>query len=216
MPSDQIKKYGTVLIVSGPSGAGKTTVYQRLRHKLPSLKFSISCTTRAPRPGEVHNVDYHFLTREEFEHHIGIGAFLEYAEVHGNFYGTLKQGVEETVRASENILLDIDVQGVHQMRQAMKGSELENCFVYVFIGPPSLAELERRLRKRGTDSEEVILRRLGNSTGELAAWREYDYLVINDDFKDAARELEVILEASQLATTRFAPDCPFPRKDWMP
>ncbi len=200
-------KNGLALIVSGCSGTGKTTVIRRLLELLPDLHFSVSCTTRAPRPGEADGVDYHFVGRDEFLAMVGRGEFLEHAEVHGNFYGTPRREVEAFVFSGRNVLLDIDVQGARQVRRNIAGTRLADICVSVFVGPPSFAEAERRLRKRGTDSAEVIARRLANARGELAAWQEYDHLVINDEVDAAARRLLDILRTPQLPAMK-QPPCP--------
>lgn len=194
--------YGTALVVSGPSGTGKTTVCKALLNRMPELHFSISCTTRSKRPGEEDGVDYHFLTKKEFQERIRANAFLEYAEVHGNFYGTLRAEVEDYVDGGNPVLLDIDVQGARQVRTQVRHTRLEQCIEYVFVGPPSYAEMERRLRDRGTEADETIRQRLGNARGELAAWKEYDYLVINDHVERAVDDLHAIFRATATNTKR--------------
>ena len=201
------ERYGTALIVTGPSGAGKTTVCRRLLERVPELHFSVSCTTRPRRDGEQDGRDYHFLDRTEFEERVAAGDFLEYAQVHGEFYGTLRSEVERSVAGGQDVLLDIDVQGARQVRQNVADSWLQHGAVHVFFGPPSVAELERRLRGRGTDSEDVIQRRLANARDELQAWREFDYVVINDDVDAAAERLGAILAAPRHALPR-CPDLP--------
>ncbi|MCK5803899.1 MAG: guanylate kinase [Lentisphaeria bacterium] len=193
---------GVVLIVAGPSGAGKTTVYRKLMERVADLAFSVSCTTRSPRDGETDGADYHFLTCDQFQSRVANGLFLEHAEVHGNFYGTLLEEVQSAVAAGRDVLLDIDVQGGRQVRERIAGTSLERCVTFVFIGPPSISVLEQRLRGRGTDSEDVIQRRLRNAVGELDAWAEYDMLVINDDLETAVDELHAILVAARCATSQ--------------
>jgi guanylate kinase len=195
-----IPTLGTLLVMSGPSGVGKSTVFNRVRELHPGLRFSVSCTTRAPRTGEVEGTHYYFLSREEYDRRVAAGEFLEHAEVHGNGYGTLRSEVEKYVLAGEDVMLDIDVQGQRLIRQAVRGTRLEPAAVYVFLGPPSFAELERRLRNRGTDADEVIAKRLRNAGGEMAAWQEYDYLVISDQVEPSARQMEAILTAARCRT----------------
>lgn len=190
------------MILSGPSGVGKTTVYQRFLAHSPGVRFSVSCTTRAPRAGEADGVDYHFLDRGDFLRRVAAGNFLEHAEVHGNLYGTLRAEVEDTVRTGGDVLLDIDVQGARQVRASAAGTSLAPSLVFVFVGPPSLATLAGRLRGRGTDAEEVIQRRLRNARAELDAWREYDYLIVNDVLDEAVADLISVLAAARRATSR--------------
>ncbi|MBP5300578.1 MAG: guanylate kinase, partial [Victivallales bacterium] len=160
---------GLAIILSGPSGVGKFTIVRQAGTQLANWCFSVSCTTRAPRPGEVDGKDYHFYTKEHFEQEIAASSFLEWAEVHGNYYGTLRQPVQETIQSGGLMILDIDVQGARQIRTAIAGSPDEPSFVTVFVAPPSLTELERRLRGRGTETEESIQKRLKNARTELAA-----------------------------------------------
>lgn len=199
-----VPRLGTVLVVSGPSGAGKSTVCGRFFALEPRVHFSVSCTTRAPRPGEQHGREYYFLSRAQFEQSIREHGFLEYAEVHGNFYGTPRSEVEPYLERGADVLLDIDVQGARQVRRAAgPDSTVARAASFAFIAPPSFAELERRLRGRGTESEETIRRRLANARGELEAWREYDYLVINDTVEAAAERLRGILLAGRCAVPRL-------------
>lgn len=203
-----MKRLGTAIILSGPSGVGKSTVCSFLFKKYAELQFSVSCTTRAPRPGEVDGVAYHFLTIDDFKRRIDAGDFLEWAEVHGNYYGTLKQEVKPRVLNGQDIILDIDVQGMRLVRKSVLSEpEWGPSVISVFLAPPSLAALEQRLRGRGTETEESIQKRLGNAAKELAAWREYDYIVVNDVAEQAAARLDAILTAAhgRTATCTEAP-----------
>ena len=186
------ERLGQVLVICAPSGAGKSTLIRRLRDEFPDFAFSVSCTTRAPRAGERDGADYHFLSRKEFAERREVGYFAEWAEVHGNFYGTPLEPVRGMLRDGRDVLFDIDVQGARQLREPFPEG------VYVFILPPSRAELERRLRGRGTDTEEAVVRRLGNARAELEAAEEFDYLVVNDDLDRAAAELRAVYVAGRL------------------
>jgi len=187
-------RLGLCLVISAPSGAGKSTLVERLRAEFPHFAYSISCTTRAPRGQEKDGVDYHFLTREEFLSRRDAGYFAEWAEVHGNLYGTPKAPVEEHLASGRDVLFDIDVQGALQVKKVFPQG------LFVFIQPPSRQELERRLRGRGTDSEEAIAKRLGNALGELSQSGQFDYLIVNDDLDTAADELRAIYVAGRTRT----------------
>ncbi len=199
-----MKKNGTIIVLSGPSGVGKSTLVGKVRENLPELKFSISCTTRPPRTGEEHGVHYYFLNHDEFEKRVRNGEFVEHAQVFANRYGTLKSEVMDRVRNGETVILDIDVQGAMQIRAAAEqDEELAACIVFVFIGPPSVETLEKRLRGRATDSEEQISMRLKNVTKELAYWRKYDYLVINGDLETASREMTALFRSFALRKNAY-------------
>ena len=191
---DAKSRLGQCLVISAPSGAGKSTLVERLRAEFPHFAYSISCTTRAPRGQEKDGVDYHFLTREEFLSRRDAGYFAEWAEVHGNLYGTPKAPVEEHLASGRDVLFDIDVQGALQVKKVFPQG------LFVFIQPPSRQELERRLRGRGTDSEEAIAKRLGNALGELSQSGQFDYLIVNDDLDTAADELRAIYVAGRTRT----------------
>ena len=200
----EIKRLGIALIVSGPSGSGKSSISREVMKRHPEVAFSISCTTRPPRSGERNGVDYHFLSVEEFRKKIEAGEFIEYAQVHGNFYGTLKSEVEKRVTQGIDVILDIDVQGAAKVHELCRESEIfRDAAEFVFVAPPSPAELERRLRGRGTDAEEVILKRLENSKLEISHWREYSYLLINDEFEEAVRKFDALLAAFRMSTKRW-------------
>ncbi len=187
---------GRLWIVSAPSGAGKTSLVRELCRRRPQLTMSCSYTTRPRRPNEREGVDYHFIDRERFETMAAAGYFLEHAEVFGNFYATGKPDTEALLAAGRNVVLEIDWQGAAQARSAM--SEARS----IFILPPSYEELERRLRGRGSDSEEVIQRRLGEAIEDMSHWQEFDYVVINDVFDQAADRLEAILDGHGAASER--------------
>lgn len=175
-------------MIAAPSGAGKTSLVRALLKREPHLRFSISYTTRKQRPTEEHARDYFFVTREQFEKMVDAGEFLEHAKVFDNYYGTAKTQVENVLNSGEHVILEIDWQGAQQIRKAMPECRS------IFILPPSRTELETRLRGRGTDSEEVIARRLRDSVGDMTHWREFDYVVINDDFDRALTDLTKIVD----------------------
>jgi len=192
---------GALVILSGPSGAGKSTVCGHLFPRLKQLQFSVSCTTRQPRTGEQDGVHYHFLSKEEFMRRVEAGDFLEWAEVHGNCYGTLISEVAPRIQAGNDVILDIDVQGHDKIVASIgKHPEWAASLVTVFLCPPSREELERRLRGRGTDSEDAIRTRLGNALGEMQKWNTYDYVVVNDDAVKAADQLEAIITSAHCRT----------------
>lgn len=202
MRTKDLQQFGTALVISGPSGVGKSSVCKKLLNRDENLHFSVSCTTRRPRSGEEEGRDYYFLSRKEFDRRIQQGEFLEFAEVHGEMYGTLQEEVEKHVRAGNNVILDIDVQGARQVQSHIINSMLGYYTEYLFIGPPSFGALEQRLRERATDEEETIRRRLSAAKEELQAWHEYTYLVINDDLDDAVAQVEAVLKAVGNTTVR--------------
>lgn len=177
-----------IVVLSAPSGAGKNTLIARLRDHGVRVAVTVSATTRAPRPGEADGEHYHFISREEFETRLAADEFYEWAEVHGNLYGTLKAEVERCLASGQHVVLELDVQGMRHMRRLRPDA------VSVFLMPPSLAELERRLRLRGANSEEDIALRLRNAEEEMAARTEFDHVVVNDDLERAAAELERIIQ----------------------
>ena len=180
---------GKTFIIAGPSGVGKGTIIKRLFETREDLYFSVSATTRAPRPGEVDGVHYHFLTREQFTDWINRGAFLEYAEFVGNYYGTPKKYVDEAMERGKDVILDIEVQGAEKVHRQRPET------VRIFIAPPSWEELERRLIGRGTENSEKVRERLARSREEFLLARYYDYLVINSDLDRAVEEIRAIMTA---------------------
>ena len=183
---------GTLFIVTAPSGAGKTTLVSGLLERDPQVRLSVSYTTRAPRAGEVNGQHYHFIDVPGFRALRDKGEFLEWAEVHNNYYGTSKRWLEEQTRAGRDILLEIDWQGAQQVRKVFPKA------VGVFILPPSVEELERRLRGRGTDSEDVISRRVLGARGEMRHVAEFDYVIINENLPAAIEDLVAVVRASRL------------------
>ena len=178
---------GRLLVISAPSGAGKTSLVKELVHDNPDVAFSVSYTTRQKRDGEVDGRDYHFVSRPEFEKMIERDEFLEYARVFDNYYGTSREQVEKQLERGKSVLLEIDWQGAQQVREAWPTCDS------VFILPPSRSELERRLRTRATDTDEVISRRLRDAVDEMSHWEEFRYVVVNDQFAEALQELQRIV-----------------------
>jgi guanylate kinase len=178
---------GHLFVIAAPSGAGKTSLVRALMQREPSLRFSISYTTRRQRPTEVDGRDYFFVQRDEFDRMVAAGEFLEHATVFDNRYGTARRPVEDSLAAGQDLILEIDWQGAQQIRVAMPECRS------IFILPPSRAELERRLRGRGTDSDSIIRRRLADAAGDIGHWREFDHVVVNDDFEQALGELQAIV-----------------------
>lgn len=182
---------GTLFIISAPSGAGKTTLARGLNEALPNTAFSISHTTRPQRRNESHGVDYYFVSEQEFREMVDRGEFLEYARVFGNWYGTSKAAVRELMEQGKTVLLDIDWQGARHVRRKMP-----NC-LSIFILPPSLEELERRLRDRDQDTDDVIQQRMDQARDEMQHAEEYEFVVVNDDFERALRELCAIVSGER-------------------
>ncbi|QUS35226.1 guanylate kinase [Falsirhodobacter algicola] len=189
---------GLLLILSSPSGAGKSTLSRRLMEWDADIRFSVSATTRTPRAGEVDGEHYHFCTREAFQTMIAGGQMLEHAEVFGNFYGSPRAPVETAMREGRDTLFDVDWQGGQQIRNSALGRDV----VSIFILPPSIAELERRLRGRGQDSDEVIRGRMDKSRDEISHWAEYDYVLVNSDIDETEEKLRAILVAERLRRDR--------------
>ncbi len=188
-----------LVVISAPSGAGKTTLCHRLLAEFSGMRYSVSCTTRRPREGEVDGRDYHFLDEASFLAKREAGAFVESALVHGYYYGTQRTHVVESLNAGHDVLMDIDVQGARQIREALarlgSSDPLRRGYVDIFIAPPSIEALRQRLRGRGKDAEEIIERRVARAAGEMDHWQEYQYLVVNEDLEAAYAELRSILVA---------------------
>ncbi len=189
-----VARRGLLIILSSPSGAGKSTLAARLRAWDSTLNFSVSATTRAPRPGEEHGREYYFHSREEFQDMVAKGDMLEHAEVFGNYYGSPKGPVEEAINAGRDVLFDIDWQGGQQVRASALGKHV----LSIFILPPSIPELERRLYARAQDSKEVIDGRMSKSRDEISHWPEYDYVLVNEDLDETESRLKTIVAAERL------------------
>jgi guanylate kinase len=189
---------GNLFVVVAPSGAGKTSLVDALLKRDANIKLSMSYTTRAPRPGERDGVDYHFVTRERFESMIGAGEFLEHALVHGNYYGTSKRWIDRELAGDHDVLLEIDWQGARQVRQLFGG------ITGIFILPPSLAELRRRLEGRGKDSAETIAKRLANASEEISHVLEFEYIIVNDSFDSALEDVLAIVRATRVSRAHQA------------
>ena len=191
---------GMLLVISGPSGTGKGTLIERLMKEDSTLVFSVSATTRAPRPGEIDGVHYHFVTNEQYDELVAANAFVEYATVHGNRYGTLRSEVYERLERGENVVLDIDVQG------ALNVIAQEKEKVSIFILPPSMQVLRDRLTGRGTETEEAVERRLHNAVWEISQKDKYQYKVINDDLETCLHTLQAIIEAEKHSSAYYSVD----------
>jgi len=197
MDASRLRRQGILFILSAPSGAGKTTISTAALRSIDRLEMSISLTTRAPRAGEVNGRDYTFVPRDEFERRRDRGELAESAEVHGALYGTPRPPIDEAIAAGRDMLLDIDVQGAEQMKSRYREA------VAVFVLPPSEAELERRLRGRGTDSDEVIRRRLERAKAEMEHYRSYDYYLVNHDVDESVRLFAAIVAAERVRVSRL-------------
>lgn len=190
------KRQGILFILSAPSGAGKTTLYNQLREIYPEIRLSVSCTTRAQRAGEHNGRDYRFISERQFEAMRARGDFAEWAKVHDFLYGTPRRPLDKNIRAGRDMLLDIDVQGAESIKAAYPRA------VSIFLLPPSMRELEKRLAGRGTDDRQVIRRRLANAKGEIQRINQYDYHVVNHEVKAAVEVLKGIVEAERARTAR--------------
>ena len=192
-----IERRGSLFVVSAPSGAGKTTLCREVRSRVPGLAYSISVTTRRPRPGEIDGTDFRFVSEAEFRARLARDEFAEWASVHGNFYGTRARPLEDALARGEDVLLDIDTQGAGQLRLRYPEA------VLIFIVAPSMAELEQRLRERGSNAQHDIAQRLERAREEIALWRCYDYLIVNQDVKEAVEQLTAIVQAERCRVTRL-------------
>ena len=197
LPSSRIKRRGLMLVLSSPSGAGKSTISRNLLENDNSLSLSVSVTTRPRRPSEIDGVHYHFLTQVQFDRMRDNEQLLEWAEVHGNCYGTPRDAAEVAMAEGRDMLFDIDWQGALQLQEKMTAD-----VVSIFILPPSMAELRARLQRRAEDAEDVIERRLANAREEIQHWREYDYVVVNDDLDRAYSAVRAIVQAERLRRDR--------------
>jgi guanylate kinase len=199
------RRRGMLIVVSAPSGAGKTSLCREIRKVIANLGYSISHTTRSPRAGEVDGHDFHFVPEAEFRLMIDRGEFAEWARVHANLYGTAARSLEAALERGEDIMLDIDTQGARKLRIRYPHG------VFVFVVAPSMKDLERRLRERQSDAPQEIARRMARAVDEIAAWREYDYLIVNRHLDEAVRQLQCLIEAERCRTTRLSlslPDLP--------
>lgn len=194
-------RYGMLLVVSGPSGSGKTTLCRRLADS-GEVRYSISCTTRQPRPGEMSGLDYHFLSRADFESRLAAGDFLEHAEVHGNFYGSLKSEVLAHLEEGVDVVMDIDVQGAAQIRDCADPL-IRRAMVDLFVMPPNEEELRRRLSGRNTDSEEVIALRMKNALEEMNHWRHYSYVMHSSTREEDYARFLALVTTERLRSSRL-------------
>ena len=200
-PGRQFRRLGILFVVSAPSGAGKSTLLNALR-QTPDFIYSVSCTTRAPRPGETDGEDYHFVSVEEFQRRLAAGEFLEHAQVHGNHYGTLRGQVVEQLHSGVDVLIDIDVQGARQIREDTS-TDIRASVADIFIMPPSLEELRRRLTKRGTETPAQIEIRLQNAATEMEAWCDYRYTIISGSVEEDLQKFRAIMRAERYLSRRM-------------
>lgn len=191
---DQPKRRGLLIILSSPSGAGKSTLAKRLRDWDESIVFSVSATTRKPRPGEVNGVDYHFVSEDKFKSIVRDNGMLEHAHVFGNFYGSPRAAVQEAIEAGQDVLFDVDWQGAQQIRNSALGQHT----LSIFLLPPSIIELRRRLESRGQDSADTITKRMQKSWDEISHWDGYDFVLVNDDLNATEERLKTIVSATRL------------------
>lgn len=195
----QRKTKGSIFVISAPSGAGKTTLCKKIIRRDPNIRQSVSFTTRGPRKGETDGIDYTFIGKKVFERMIERNEFIEWAEVHGNFYGTSRKRLEGLLRSGFDVLLDIDTQGARQIRNALDGG------VFIFILPPSIKVLRERLQNRKSNTREDMKRRLRRAAVEIKDYIMYDYVIVNDLLRDAVRRLEAVITAERLSSNRIDP-----------
>lgn len=193
----EIHRRGLLLVLSSPSGAGKTTITRHLVETEPSLGISVSATTRPPRPGEIEGKHYYFVSSERFRTMVAAGELLEHATVFGNSYGTPREPVEAALTAGRDIISDVDWQGTQQLKETIR-----NDLVSIFVLPPTLSALSDRLRQRAQDSEEVVRQRMAKSADEMSHWPEYDYVIVNRDIEESVRKVRAILTAERLRRER--------------
>ncbi|WP_418219553.1 guanylate kinase [Clostridium isatidis] len=191
------KNKGVLIVISGPSGAGKGTICKKLIEKNKNIYLSVSATTRSPREGEIDGVNYYFLTKEEFERKVKENGFIEYAEVHGNFYGTPRVNVNKMLEEGKDVILEIDIQGALQVKENFKEG------VFIFILPPSMEELKRRIIKRGSETEESLMTRFKNAYKEINYVSKYNYAVVNDTLELAVSKVEAIIAAEKCRVDRI-------------
>jgi len=192
-----VRRRGLMLVLSSPSGAGKTTIARELLASEPRLEMSVSATTRAPRPGEIEGRDYHFVDVATFERMVAAGEMLEHAKVFDNYYGTPSKPVREALASGKDVLFDIDWQGTQQLSQSARGD-----LASIFILPPAVEELERRLKSRAQDSDEVVRNRMAKAGDEMSHWPEYDYIVVNHQLDSSVQSVKAILTAERLKRER--------------
>ncbi|SCX27022.1 Guanylate kinase [Agrobacterium sp. DSM 25558] len=197
IPPVHIARRGLMLVISSPSGAGKSTIARNLLEKDKNISLSVSVTTRARRQSEIDGIHYHFISKRDFERMREGEELLEWAEVHGNYYGTPREPVETAMAEGKDMLFDIDWQGAEQLQDKMKAD-----VVSIFILPPTMTELQSRLHRRAEDTEEVIQTRLANSRSEIEHWRDYDYVILNDDLQAAFEAIEAIVKAERVRRDR--------------
>jgi guanylate kinase len=197
----QTRRTGILFLISAPSGAGKSTLLNGIRGR-GNFVYSVSCTTRSPRPGEQDGIDYHFLSRVKFEQEIACGNFLEWAEVHGNYYGTLASSVKAHLARGTDVLIDVDVQGARSIREC-GDAVLTQSLVDVFLTPPSMEVLACRLSGRGTESPEQLALRLKNAEREMECWRDYAYLLVSGDAEEDQRLFLAIMESERMRSSRL-------------
>ncbi len=195
----QKKPRGAIFVISAPSGAGKTTLCKKILSRNPNIRQSVSFTTREPRRGEKNGEDYHFIAKKTFQEMIRRDEFIEWAEVHGNFYGTSRKGLERLLRSGFDVILDIDTQGARQIRNSFREG------VFIFILPPSIKALRERLHDRKSNTKEDMRRRLKRAAVEIKDYKMYDYVIVNDILGDSVKELEAILTARRLSSDRIDP-----------